>query len=162
MNPRAGTLIEVTVRLNKLSLYWYWMKALTRFPAVLGFLLPIALVAYNEARMDRGFYVTLGLSLFLFVGLPWAAILLLYRNTLLKNPVRFTFSDSGISTVLPPVSNFVEWSFASRAIENSRYILIFLKNGFVLLPKDQMSESDVMAVRFMIGEHMKSNARLSN
>jgi hypothetical protein len=161
MNPRAGTLIEVTVRLNKRSLHWYWMKVLTRFPAVLMFLLPIALVAYNQARMNQGFYFTVGLSLFLFVGLPWAAILL-FRNTLLKNPVRYTFSDSGISTALPPVSNFVEWSFASRAIENRRYILIFLKNGFVLLPKDQMSKSDLMAVRFMIGEHMKSNARLSN
>lgn len=162
MSPHTGTYIEITVRLGKVGLYWSWLKAVARFPIVLMILVPVGYVAFNEARLGQGFYATLWLSLFLFVGLPWVFILLAYRKTLLKKPVRYIFSDSGISTDVPPVSSFVEWSFAVRATENRWYILVFLKNGFVLLPKNQMNQQEIAAVRTAISDHIKRPSHFSN
>ncbi len=55
MNPQAGTHIEITVQLGKAGLYWYWLRALTRFPVVLAFLVPIGGIAFSEARSGSGF-----------------------------------------------------------------------------------------------------------
>jgi hypothetical protein len=162
LRENAAEPIEITVRLGKSGLYWYWLKALTRFPTVLMVLVPIGYLISLEARSGGTFYNTIWFSLFYFVAAPWAFILLAYRNTFLKNTVRYIFSNSGISTAVASASSFVEWSWAARAIENRHHILLFLKNGFVLLPKNQMNQDEIASVRTVIRGHLKHKAALSS
>ena len=151
--------VEIQVRLNKRALYWYFVRAFTSFPSA-GMAFPVLVVAYFDFQAGNGFYNTIAVALFLYVLLPWVFILVGYRSTYLKNPVRHVLSPSGISTAIPPVHNYVEWSWAKMATENHRYILIMLKNGFVMLPKNQLTTDEINSVRAIVKEKLKGKARL--
>jgi hypothetical protein len=151
---------EIEVQIRAIDLYWYFIKAFTVFPAVVTLLVPLGLMAYVDAQAGAGFRDTLTLAFFILAILPWSVILLAYRATLLKSPVKHTFSESGIASVIHPLKYFTEWAFAKGAMENRRYILITHSNGFVLLPKKQLGEAQMGAVRGILRHQMKEKAHL--
>jgi hypothetical protein len=153
---------EIEVQIRAIDLYWYFVKAFTVFPAVITLVVPLALMAYVDAQAGAGFRDTFTLAFFIVAILPWSVILLAYRGTLLKSPVKHTFSETGIASVIHPIKYFTEWSLAKGAMENRRYILITHSNGFVLLPKKQLGEAQMAAVRGILRREMKEKARLDH
>lgn len=153
---------EIEVQIRAIDLYWYFVKAFTVFPAVVTLLVPLGLMACVDAQAGGGFRDTFTLAFFILAILPWSVILLAYRGTLLKSPVKHTFSENGIASAIHPIKYFTEWSFVKAAMENRRYLLITHRNGFVLLPKKQLGEAQMAAVRSILRRQMKEKARLNH
>jgi hypothetical protein len=59
-----------------------------------------------------------------------------------------------------PVSNFAEWSFATEAVEDKRHLTVRFKSGAVLLPKDQLQETELYRIRAIIRSNLKGQTKL--
>ena len=59
-----------------------------------------------------------------------------------------------------PISNFGDWSYTRKAKEDRRYLTIKFKRGAVILPKKQLHESELVAIREIVRSNMKENAKL--
>jgi capsule polysaccharide modification protein KpsS len=99
--------------------------------------------------------------LLLFFGvLPLVQLLRVRRGPGVNSDTQHGFSATGISTTRGPVSNFADWSFAKDAKEDKRHITVRFKSGAVLLPKDQLRDEQVTAIRAVIRQNMHNRAVL--
>lgn len=134
----------------------------TRFPTILIFLIPLALVAFSEVRDTGTFYGAFSFAIFVFCVLPGWLVFLGRNKPGLKDPVEYGFSNSGVSTVRGPVSNFVDWSVATEASENREYITIRFKRGTapVFLPKKQLQEAQLISLRELLNANLREKAKI--
>jgi hypothetical protein len=154
------TPIVVTVRFSTADLYQIILRGFVRFPAILGFLLPVAFVAFFEGRGGRGFYLSCTMLLFFFGVLPVVQVLRMRNHPGIKSDTQHGFSATSISTIMGPISNFADWSFARDAKEDNRHITVRFKSGAVLLPKNQLGKEDITAIRAVIRQHLQDRAVL--
>jgi site-specific recombinase XerD len=98
--------------------------------------------------------------LFFFGVLPLVQVLRMRNSPGVNSDTQHGFSATGISTMMGPVSNFAEWSFAKDAKEDNRHITVRFKSGAVLLPKNQLREEEVTAIRAAIRQNMHDRAVL--
>lgn len=153
-------LLAVVIRFSKANLYRLLLRQFLKFPTVLGFLFPVGLVAFFEFRSGQGFYLSVGLLMFLFGVLPAIQIFRMRNSPGVNSDTQHVFSDSEISTVMGPVSNFAEWSYATDAAENKWHLTVRFKNGAVVLPKDQLQETELRLIRAIVRSNLKENAKL--
>jgi hypothetical protein len=152
---------EVAVQLRQRDLVWCYFKLFTRFPVVLWLLLPVAGGPLFNRLTSLGVYYSVVLATFITLYMPWLMARDAYKKYYAGSSVRHIFSESGISSSYRAVSVFVEWKVVSGAIENGQFLLVFLKNGFVLLPKAQLGANGLEGVRALLRSHLKEKARLS-
>jgi hypothetical protein len=152
--------VAVVVRFSKADLYRMILREFVRFPRLLGFLLPIACVAFFERRGGSGYYLSFALALFMFGAMPVIQIFRIRNHPGVDSDTQHVFSDSGISTAMGPLSNFAEWSFAASATEDERHLTVKFKSGAVVLPKNQLHDMELRQVRAIVRFNLKEKARL--
>jgi len=151
--------LEITVRISDFDLYWHVLITLFgNFRTGPIMLAVLGCGAYFLLQTGTGPYTVVWWPLFMAGLLPW---LVIKKSPLRKNQIHYVLSDSGISTVSKPTSQFAEWSWVLRASENRRCLSITFKpNSFILIPKDQVSSEQLVAVRTMLRDHLNNKARL--
>jgi hypothetical protein len=117
-------------------------------------------VAFFENKAGQGFYMSTGLLLLFFGLLPGVQIFRMRKSPGVNSDTQHVFSDSGISTVMGPVSNFAEWSFVIDATENKRHLTVRFKSGAVVLPKKQLQETELCAIRAIVRSNLKEMSKL--
>ncbi|MCC6262951.1 MAG: hypothetical protein IT169_05180 [Bryobacterales bacterium] len=153
-------LVAVVIRLSRTDLYRILLRQFFKFPIVLGLLFPVGLMAFSENQEGQGFWLSSGFLVLLFGILPAVQIFRMRNSPGVNSDMQHIFSDSGISTVMGPVSNFADWTFATRASENMRYITVHFKRGAVVLPKDQVQESKLRQIRAIVRSNLRAKAKL--
>jgi hypothetical protein len=157
MSATTDGAIDITVRVQKIDLYWQIVRSMCRFPVGLLIIAPFSYIIYDDVRSGRNLYASFMPLAFLLGIIPWFAV----RNSpWSKQSVRLVFSDSGITTVLTSTSHFAEWSWIKTAVEDDRLIRVTYKNSFILIPKDQVAGPQLAAIREMLRRHLGKNARL--
>jgi hypothetical protein len=141
-------------------LYKIILRSYVEFPTILGFLLPVAAVAFYEIRGEGSPSMSCAMLLLFFGVLPLVQLLRVRRGPGVNSDTQHGFSATGISTTMGPVSNFADWSFAKDAKEDKRHITVRFKSGAVLLPKDQLRDEQVTAIRAVIRQNMHNRAVL--
>lgn len=152
--------VVVTVRFSKADLYRIILHGYVKFPTILGFLLPVAALAFFEVRGNGSFYLSCTMLLFFLGVLPLVQVVRMRNSPGINSDTQHGFSATGISTTMGPVSNFAEWSFAKDAREDDRHITVRFKSGAVLLPKNQLREDELTAIRTVIRQNMPDRAVL--
>jgi hypothetical protein len=114
--------VTVVIRISKAHLYWLIVRQFFKFPTILWLLFAVALIALVEYRAGEGFYYTAGILVLMVGVLPGIQIFRMRNSPGVNSDTRHIFADSGISTVMGPLSNFAEWSFAADATEDKRYV----------------------------------------
>ena len=134
----------VVIRFSKARLYWLFVRQFFRFPDNSVALIDGCLSSVSEYRAGQGFYYSAGILSFLMVGvLPGIQIFRMRDSPGVNSDTQHIFADSGISTVMGPLSNFAEWSFAADATEDKQHLTVKFRSGAVVLPKDQVRETGI-------------------
>ena len=127
--------VTVVIRFNTSDIYRLTLLEFVKFPRALLFLLPVAGVGFFEAKAGEGPSLSLALLVFLFGVLPAIHVFRIRKSPGVNSETQHGFSDSGISTVMGPVSNFAAWSFGKDAAEDARHLTVRSKNGAVIPPR---------------------------
>lgn len=114
----------------------------------------------GESPLDEGRYLR-SRNQRVFAGLPGLHVLRIRNSPAVTTDTHHVSSNSGIASIIGPVSNFVDWSFARKADENRRYLVINFKQGSpFLLPKRQLNETELTTIRAIVRTHLKKAAKL--
>jgi hypothetical protein len=152
--------VTVVIRISKAHLYWLIVRQFFKFPTILWLLFAVALIALVEYRAGEGFYYTAGILVLMVGVLPGIQIFRMRNSPGVNSDTRHIFADSGISTVMGPLSNFAEWSFAADATEDKRYVTVKFRSGAVVLPKDQLQETELRYIRAIVRSNLRDKAKL--
>lgn len=152
--------VAVVIRFSKAHLYWLFVRQLFRFPTILWLLLTVALVAFVEYRAGQGFYYSAGILVLMVGVLPGIQIFRMRNSPGVNSDTQHIFADPGISTVMGPLSNFAEWSFAADATEDKQHLTVKFRSGAVVLPKDQVQETELRHIRAIIRSNLREKAKL--
>jgi hypothetical protein len=136
------------------------LRQFFKFPAILWLSFTVGLIAFFDYRAG-GFYYSVGVLVFIVGFLPGIQIFRMRKSPGVNSDTQHIFADSGISTVMGPVSNFAEWSYATDADENKRRLTVRFKNGAVVLPKDQLQETELRLIRAIIRSNLKEKAKFA-
>jgi hypothetical protein len=104
--------VAVVIRFNSADLYWLMLRQFFKFPAILWLSFTVGLIAFFDYRAG-GFYYSVGVLVFIVGFLPGIQIFRMRKSPGVNSDTQHIFADSGISTVMGPVSNFAEWSYAT-------------------------------------------------
>lgn len=148
------------IRFSKAALFWLIVRQFFHFPAILWLSLTIALIAFVEYRAGQAFYYSVGVLIFVVAVLPGIQIFRMRNSPGVNSDTEHVFDDSGISTIMGPVSNFAKWSYATGAVENKRLLTVRFKRGAVVLPKGQLHETELRLIRAIIRSNLNEKAKL--
>jgi hypothetical protein len=138
------------------DLYWSMWRTLFTLPVALMVFVVIVLMILNNFR-DRTFD-TVSLFVPVFLVLTFVAVIYARRKGLAETT--YQISGCGITTDWGSRSYSVRWEWVKDAIESDRYVWVRFKAGHVLIPKKQLTESNLAAVRAILREHLREKARV--
>jgi hypothetical protein len=159
---REGEL-SISVRLHARDVRWAARRYLFSWR---GLATPFLLLCSSVASAIKGqplmASVFLALAPALFIIVPLISAVTAMRNPAMQSAFHHTFSDTGILSRFLGGSLQAEWSLIRNADESPRYFAIQAKRGGLpmLVPKDQLTEADISALRRVLKLHLQANAKL--
>jgi hypothetical protein len=148
--------VNLKVQLGVWDLYWSMWRMFFTLPVALMLLVVVGLMILADFR-DRTLD-TVSFSVPVFLVVTFFAVVYARRKGLAANET--TISGVGITTDWGSRSYSVRWEWIKDASESDRYVWVRFKTGHVLIPKRQLTESNLAAVRAILREHLREKARV--
>jgi hypothetical protein len=155
--------VSISVRLSASDVRWATMQgALNALNVVALLVAAVGVpVRFGLAPVDYLVMLVLG-GLFLFVIAPRIQAAISFRSPTMRFPFRHAFSTSDVTSAFEGGSLSLDWSHIRKARESSRYIGIWGKRGIpMVIPKSQVANTDLAALREILRSHLQSKARLN-
>jgi len=153
-------LIDIKIQLNAGDFYRISLRSFAR-PVAAFLLVPIAITTYYTFQSGGSFGSVVIFIALLFLFMPALTIFAAHKRNMLKKPIRYVFSNSGISTITVSASGFMDWSWVKSATESRKYIWVRLQDSFTVVPKGQLTSGEIASVRALLVKHLGSKARLA-
>jgi len=154
--------LTITVRLGLRDARWAIVLALLNRTLLTIFAIVACGEVYIAVSQDNPGQIYIGVLIIVFVygAVPWIQAIVSRRSSLLRFPIRHTFSSRGISSQLHGATVALDWTLVQSARETNRYIGVWGKRGGpMLIPKKQIGESDLASLRRILQYHLQTKAK---
>jgi hypothetical protein len=157
-----STELTISVQLHTRDAYWatlLYLFKVRRLVSVAVFVCGVAYVA-SLGYLVPAFIAASSIPL-VFV-LLWIQAAVSMRNPMMQSPIYHTFSPSGISSKFQGGHIALDWELVRSASETGKYVSIWAKGGLpMILPKSQVGEAELAALKNILQRHLKTGAKLS-
>lgn len=153
--------LTITIQLQKRLLF----RAIFRkqITSLSGWVVPVMATAIAAVALRRE---PIGVVGAVFVGVamlfifPWSLSKASAKNPGALAPITYTFDESGVSAVYVNGETRSAWSLVVRAFETANEVFVVMQSGsFHLIPKAQVNERELAALREILQRHLGAQAR---
>ncbi len=141
----------------------YLLRALWLLAAIpIVGIIQILMHAYSPT--DTSDYLTgvttLAIGIGLIYGLTYGQARAAMKNPSFQKPLMLSFSKDGVELSGAHAAGRVDWVLIKGAFETKRFIFVKQRGMFYLVPKAQITPSEVASIRDLLRSHLPGKVKL--